>query len=184
MRLVEHVRSWDLTAIKKQLSLSSVSIQEANEAFQEACTIGYVDAVRELLQDKRVDPTAPSFQAVQYSYAPSITNSFGLQQACYYGRKAVVDILLSDKRSDLSAGGYRCLKLILDKARDSYEHKQILLNLINHCQHGGYDYRKNMPKSLVDKIDKVLSAVGICVAQASWASNDVAAASNFIKSAS
>src|SRR5690606_3580122 len=81
---------------------------------------GYSEIVRELLKDKRVDPTAVYNYAIRFASSngnlevvqellkdkrvdPSAQNNHAIQGASYYGHLEVVRELLKDKRVDPSA---------------------------------------------------------------------------------
>ncbi|AUH72376.1 hypothetical protein [Legionella sainthelensi] len=157
MKLIEYVRSNNIDEVKKRLSKNYIEDNEINEAFQEACGLGYSNFVELFLNDSRVNPGSPSIQAIEYSFAPSITDSFGLQQACYNGHANIVDLLLQDKRSDPSAGNYRCIKLIVDKAESNNNYKQILQKVTNYCWNNYMDYRNELGPKLSAKIDTILA---------------------------
>lgn len=157
MKLIEYVRSKNINEVETRLSNSYIEDKEINDAFQEACGLGYSNFVELFLNDKRVNPSSPSIQAIDYSFSPSLTDSFGLQQACYNGHLDIVDLLLKDKRYDPSAGDYRCIKLIVDKAESNNNYKQILQKLTDYCWNNYLDYRTGLGDKLSAKIDTILA---------------------------
>ncbi len=58
--------------------------------------------------------------------------------------------------SDPSAGNYRCLKLIVDKAGSNAQHKQILKRLTDYCWDNSMDYKKEIGPALSEKINDIL----------------------------
>ncbi|VEH35307.1 Uncharacterised protein [Legionella sainthelensi] len=68
-----------------------------------------------------------------------------------------MDLLLQDKRSDPSAGHYRCIKLIVDKAESNNNYKQILQKVTNYCWNNYMDYRNALGPKLSAKIDTILA---------------------------
>ncbi|KTD11749.1 Ankyrin repeat protein [Legionella gratiana] len=157
MKLIDYVRSNNFNEVKNRLSKNYFEDKEINEAFQEACSLGYSNLVELFLNDNRVDPTSPSIQAIEYSFSPSITDSFGLQQACYNGHVDTVDLLLKDRRSDPSSGDYRCIKLIVDKAESKDNYKQILQKLTDYCWNNYLNYQDAVGSKLSAKINKILA---------------------------
>lgn len=157
MKLVDCIYSDNLTEAQKILN-HFIEENEINGAFQEACSLGRSDFVTLLLKDARVNPRYTSIQAMEYAVSPNVNGSFGLQQACYNGHADVVDLLLNDKRSDPSAGNYRCIKLIVDKAESQDNYKQILKKLTDYCWNNYLDYQSALGSKLSAKIDKILAA--------------------------
>ena len=156
MKLIDALNTRNLYLAQDLLTSEQFVTREINEAFQEACKLGYKDFVALFLNDSRVNPQLPSIQALDYAISPAPTGSFGLQQAAYYGHLDIVEMLLQDKRSDLSAGNYRCLKLIVDKAGANPRHKQILKRLTDYCWDNYMDYKKEIGPALSDKINDIL----------------------------